>query len=50
VLKEELDRYLARGVQVTFWRIPSEWNFEADQLAKYGARLEVVEEFVRHRI
>jgi ribonuclease HI len=50
VLKEELDRCLAGGVQVTFWRIPSEWNFEADQLAKYGAGLEVVEEFVRHRI
>lgn len=50
VLKGELERYLDRGVRVTFWRIPREWNFEADQLARYGAGLQEVEEFVQLRI
>lgn len=50
VLQEEIDKYLERGVRVTFWLIPRQWNFEAVQLAKHGATLEEVEEFVHVRI
>ncbi len=50
LLKAELDAYLERGVRVTFWRIPREWNFEADQLAKHGASLGEVEKFFQVRI
>jgi len=50
VLNEELGRLIERRVKVSFWLIPNEWNFEANQLAKHGATLEEVDEFVHIRI
>ncbi|KAF5979787.1 ribonuclease H [Fusarium coicis] len=34
----ELERWNVHGMRIQFWKIPREWNIEADQLAKEAAR------------
>lgn len=41
----ELETRMKGGLQVSFWRIPREWNLEADRGAKFGARKEFREEY-----
>ncbi|PCD21527.1 hypothetical protein AU210_016487 [Fusarium oxysporum f. sp. radicis-cucumerinum] len=44
----EMDRWNAYGVKIQFWRIPREWNVEADQLAKRAAQRDDENGFTEH--
>jgi ribonuclease HI len=36
----EVERWDEYGVKIQLWKIPREWNTEADRLAKEGAQLD----------
>ncbi|KAL2801780.1 ribonuclease H-like domain-containing protein [Aspergillus granulosus] len=44
-LLHEIEQQNGRGLQVKFWRIPREWNTEADRHAKYAASEEAQDSF-----
>lgn len=47
LLLSEIRKLQANGVNVSFWRIPREWNVRADRNAKSGAEREEVVKFGR---
>ncbi|KAI9050812.1 hypothetical protein LZ554_004931 [Drepanopeziza brunnea f. sp. 'monogermtubi'] len=49
LLLVEIRRLQSKGVNVSFWRIPREWNEMADKCAKAAVGLGASESFFRHR-
>jgi ribonuclease HI len=41
----EMERWNVHGMRIQFWRIPREWNSEADQLAKEAAQGDNADKF-----